>query len=580
MKKINFLSVTKKIFKNLSSKRKLFIVFFFIFSLFSAFAEMASISSVIPFMDLMIDHNKFSIYLDKLNIDINLEVLSTNQMLFLITFIFIGVIFLTTLFKILLGYLGTKISVSVTHEMNKLVFSQVLNSPYVTDNKNDENNINASILQVHSITVFLEQFLSIVSNIIILSFVLLLVISLTDEKVIYASLIFFTLYLLITFITKKILYKNSEILAVNYNSRVAHLNNTIALFKNIKVDILEKIFFSYFKKIDYQIARSSLITAILVSIPGTLMISLSIIIFSILILATNLYGYNLIDQIPTYAALVFGTQKMIPMMQNIYGAISKMRANSFQALTALNLISKNKKKKQIKKKYQIKLNDNIKLKNISFKYASDKNLILKNLNFEMEKGDRILISGPSGSGKTTFLNILLGLIKPLSGYVQIDGKKIDNNIHYLLRKFYSYIPQNIFVFNGTYKDNITLNFSKDKNLDKKKIIFASKIAEIHNFIMSTNNNYETTISHNGRDISGGQLQRIGIARGIYKDSNILIFDESTNSLDLKTENKIYKNLNKKEFKNMIMIFISHKKINDKYFNKKYNFVNKKLERIK
>ena len=317
MKKINFLSVTKKIFKNLSSKRKLFIVFFFIFSLFSAFAEMASISSVIPFMDLMIDHNKFSIYLDKLNIDINLEVLSTNQMLFLITFIFIGVIFLTTLFKILLGYLGTKISVSVTHEMNKLVFSQVLNSPYVTDNKNDENNINASILQVHSITVFLEQFLSIVSNIIILSFVLLLVISLTDEKVIYASLIFFTLYLLITFITKKILYKNSEILAVNYNSRVAHLNNTIALFKNIKVDILEKIFFSYFKKIDYQIARSSLITAILVSIPGTLMISLSIIIFSILILTTNLYGYNLIDQIPTYAALVFGSQKMIPMMQNI-----------------------------------------------------------------------------------------------------------------------------------------------------------------------------------------------------------------------------------------------------------------------
>ena len=351
MKKINFINVIKKIFDNLSLNKKIIIGIFFIFSLFSAFAETASISSVIPFMDLMIDPNKLSFYLDKLNIEINLELFTTNQMLILITLIFITIIFLATLLKILLGYIGTKISVSVTHEMNTLVFSQVVNSDYLTDNKNDENNINASIYQVNSVTVFLEQFLSIISNLIILSFVLLLVISLTDQKVIYASLIFFSLYFLITFITKRILFKNSELLAKNYNSRVVHLNNTIALFKNIKVDFLEKYFFVYFKKIDYQIAKSSLINTIAVSIPGTLMISFAIIIFSILILITNLYEYNLIEQIPIYAALVFGTQKMLPMMQNIYGAIAKMRANSFQALIALELISKNKIK--LKKKYHI-----------------------------------------------------------------------------------------------------------------------------------------------------------------------------------------------------------------------------------
>ena len=98
--------------------------------------------------------------------------------------------------------------------------------------------------------------------------------------------------------------------------------------------------------------------------------------------------------------------------------------------------------------------------------------------------------------------------------------------------------------------------------------------------MSTNNNYRSIISHNGRDISGGQLQRIGIARGLYRNTDILIFDESTNSLDLKTENRIYKNFNSKEFRNKILIFISHKKINDKFFNKKYNFVRKKLKRMK
>ena len=88
------------------------------------------------------------------------------------------------------------------------------------------------------------------------------------------------------------------------------------------------------------------------------------------------------------------------------------------------------------------------------------------------------------------------------------------------------------------------------------------------------------ISHNGRNISGGQLQRIGIARGLYKNSEIVILDESTNAIDRQNENKIYKNLSKNQFKDKTLIFVSHKKINDKYFNKKYILLNKRLKRIK
>ena len=581
MKKNIFWTIIKKIFSSFSYRRKIILGIFFIFSLFSAFAEMASISIVIPFMDLMIDYDKVNIYLSKFGAYIDLKDYSQSQVLVSITLIFISFIALSTFLKIMLGYLGTKISTSVTHEMNTLLFNKIINSEYIGENKIDENNINSSLLQVNSLTIFVEQFLSIVSNIVTLFFVLFFVISLTNEYVIYAGLIFFISYFFILLITKKILNRNSKILAENYDGRVAHLNNTVALFKNIKVDSLEKYFYKIFIKKDFFIAKSNLINAILVSLPGILMITIAIIIFSILIMITTLNNYQLINHLPIYAALIFGIQKILPMMQNIYGGITKARANKFQAIAALNVILKNnKKEKKKKKKIILNFNKSIKLKNINFLYKNNKNLTLKNLNFEMEKGDRILISGPSGSGKTTFLNILLGLIKPSSGHALIDGKKVNTSSHYLLRKFYSYVPQNIFVFNGSYKDNIALNFSKDENIDQKKIIFAAKNAEIHNFIMSTNNNYRSIISHNGRDISGGQLQRIGIARGLFRNTDILIFDESTNSLDLKTENRIYKNFNSKEFRNKILIFISHKKINDKFFNKKYNFVNKKLKRMK
>ena len=579
MKKISFTLVTKKIFENLSFKRKILITIFFSFSLLSAFAETASISTVIPFMDLMIDNSRLSFYLEKLNIEINLDKFRKNQILFFITIIFISIIFFATLLKILLGYIGTKISTSVTHEMNTLVFSQVVDVDYLTENRNDENNINASIFQVNSVTVFLEQFLSIISNLIILSFVLILVISLTDRSVIYAGLIFFILYFVITILTKKILFKNSELLAENYNKRATHLNNTIALFKNIKVDFMEKYFFSIFKKIDYQIAKSSLVNSITATIPGTLMISFAIIIFSILIFLTSLYEYSLIEKIPTYAALVFGAQKMLPMMQNIYGAISKMRANSYQALIALNLISRYRKKKDKISVNKINFHNKINFKNISFRYLKNQKKILKNLNFEMERGDRILISGPSGSGKTTILNILLGLLKPNNGKIFLDNKEIIPKYHKNLRNIYSYIPQNIFIFNGSYKDNIALSFDSKKKINFSRLIETAKVAEIEKHIVSSKNKYETIISHKGRNISGGQMQRLGIARGLYKDSKIIIFDESTNAIDKKNELKIYKNLSKK-YKDKIFIFVSHKKIDNKFFNKEYFLKNKKLIKTK
>ena len=139
--------------------------------------------------------------------------------------------------------------------MNSLVFTQIVNSEYLTDNNNDENNVNSSILQVHSVTVFLEQFLSIISNSIILLFILFFTVSLTGEKVVYATLMFISLYFFITLITKKILYKNSRILAENFDSRVTHLNNTVALFKNIKVDFLEKYFIQILEKLIIKLQK-------------------------------------------------------------------------------------------------------------------------------------------------------------------------------------------------------------------------------------------------------------------------------------------------------------------------------------
>ena len=173
-----------------------------------------------------------------------------------------------------------------------------------------------------------------------------------------------------------------------------------------------------------------------------------------LIYFLKISGVDLISKLSIFAALAFSVQKVVPLIQNIYGANAKFRANYFQSASVLNLISNKKYKKKtysgIKKVF-----NKIRYKNIDFRYK--KKTVLKNLNLELCKGDRILISGKSGSGKTTLVNILLGILVPKKGSVKIDKKFFSYKNFNKLTNLYSYTPQDNFLFNGNFNENISLN---------------------------------------------------------------------------------------------------------------------------
>ena len=162
--------------------------------------------------------------------------------------------------------------------------------------------------------------------------------------------------------------------------------------------------------------------------------------------------------------------------------------------------------------------------------------------------------------------------------LQVSSPGLDHPFKVIeqYQKNISLIPQDIFIAEQSFSQNIALGLN---DIEIKRVQLCAKIAEIDKFIKSNVKQYNSVISHNGSNLSGGQKQRIGIARGLYKDSNIIIFDESTNSLDEKTEKKIFKNFDK-YLKTKIIIAISHDKKNINFFNKIFTIVNGKLIRIK
>ena len=184
------------------------------------------------------------------------------------------------------------------------------------------------------------------------------------------------------------------------------------------------------------------------------------------------------------------------------------------------------------------------------------------MNFKIHKGENIGIFGNTGSGKTTLINILMGILCPAEGNIYIDGIKLFNNKDINIidkwKNNFAHVPQDVFLYNSSIIENIAFCIPKNE-IDIERVINASKIANAHKFINNTENGYETIVGEKGIKLSGGQKQRIGIARAIYSNKEILIFDESTSSLDFKTEKNVIKSIfHNRQISFLTTITIAHR----------------------
>jgi ABC-type bacteriocin/lantibiotic exporter with double-glycine peptidase domain len=190
---------------------------------------------------------------------------------------------------------------------------------------------------------------------------------------------------------------------------------------------------------------------------------------------------------------------------------------------------------------------------MNFKYLEG-NYLFKDINFEIKRGEKIGIVGTTGSGKTTLVNLLIGLLKPSKGEIYIDNKNINENVSNWQNNI-GYAPQETFLADETLLFNIVFQ-SLDENIDKERCKYLIKLMDLEKLVETKNEGLEFLVGEKGIKLSGGQVQRIGIARALYKKPEILILDEATNALDEYTQNKIINNIYK-DMKEKTVISISH-----------------------
>ena len=332
-------------------------------------------------------------------------------------------------------------------------------------------------------------------------------------------------------------------------------------FRSIKeIKILQrlseivKIFTSNNKKLsNYELKQNFINT-----LPRLWLEWLVIVGFILLISFMIFLGNELNQIVPPLVLFAAASYRIMPSLTRIMSSIQKIifymptvnsTFNEFNNTEFINLENK------ILKVDKITIHNKISIKNISFKYPNTPLKILDDISFEIPIGSTIGIVGESGIGKTTLINIILGLIEPSTGVIEVNGISISENVG-SWQKQIGYVPQDIFLTDDTIKKNIAFAIPEDEINDEfvKKSI---KDAKLDMFVNSLPNNFNTKVGEFGDRLSGGQRQRIAIARSLYNDPKILILDEFTNFLDSSTEKKIINEVNALKGKKTI-IMITHR----------------------
>ncbi len=387
------------------------------------------------------------------------------------------------------------------------------------------------------------------------------------------------------FFTKDVLKKiGSE--NVDLRSKlILTINHQIGSFKENfiqhKINFLEKYFKVILSKEITNIKKFNVL-AVLPRIFLEL-IAVSIIFLTILVLDVD--KNNIIAHLPSLSFFFVSLVKLMPSIVKVTVFITKINFNLKSVEVIYNIHKKskdNKIKNENLKQRNIKTDNksftfknSIKFENVSFNYIN-KTKKLKNLNFEIKRNDTILINGHSGSGKSTLIDLILGLQKPDEGKIMIDNYEIDSILTNWQKKI-SLLPQKVFLIDDTIKENIIFGGVKSENDERINEII--KVTNLENLINSLDDKIDSKVGDLGRNLSGGEIQRIGLARCLYRDFDVLVCDEPTTGLDDDNSKNIM-NIFSKISKEKTLIIVSHSNNTKDICNKILQLENHSLKVIK
>jgi ABC-type multidrug transport system fused ATPase/permease subunit len=482
-----------------------------------------------------------------------LKFTAENDIVYFTLLLYLLVVLISTLIRLFVLEKSQVLISNLSSEIASILYSKTIYESYEDlSSKHSSEIIGNTTLRVSVFTGFTNSLSIVVSSSITalaLIFTLLFILPLFVFPFI---LVIVGIYILVNNRLKTKVIENSKFVHDIQNKLIETVQNSIGSIRDVILSNRFDYYINIFKSETSRLNKIQAKNHFYGHSPKIILEFLGSCIIVILIFSLLFKGEYKSTIISSIAIIVVSFQRLLPSMQSAYQHISNMLSSYHTINDLISILSKDENL-NIQNTHEISFNRQIDIQDVTFKYKNDPQIIIRNANVIIPFGSKVGIIGKTGSGKSTLMDILMGLLIPSSGTVKIDGQILAQNNIKSWQSNISFVPQKIFLFDGTILENIA--FGND--IIESKIFDVLKKVDLFDFVNSKSEKIYFRIGEDGHRLSGGQRQRIAIARALYSDAKILIFDEATSALDIETEKEIVEMLSKLS-KEYSQFYITHR----------------------
>lgn len=548
-----------RLWLHISPRRRAQFGMLLVLMLLASFAEILSIGAVLPFLGVLtapervFEHAAAQPFIHALGLT------APAQLMLPLTIAFGVAAFIAGAMRLMLLWASTRLSFSAGADLSISIYRRTLYQPYAVHcARNSSEVINGISGKANGVIYsIIVPALTLISSSVML--IAILIALLVVEPVIALTAFggFGLIYAFIIHFTRKQLLADSQRIARESSHVIKSLQEGLGGIRDVLIDGSQTIYGQIYRNADLILRRAQGNNLFISASPRYGMEALGMMLIAALAYSLAQQTDGIAKAISILGALALGAQRLLPVLQQAYGSWAQINGGLASLQDTLDLLDQpmpdyadQPTSKPLPFKQHIRLNQ------LGFRYSPQTPYVLKQLSLTISKGSRVGFIGTTGSGKSTLLDIVMGLLQPTDGTLEIDNQAVNTGNNRAWQAHIAHVPQAIFLADSTIEENIAFGVPKEQ-IDSQRVRQAAQQAQIADSIETWPKQYQTFVGERGIRLSGGQRQRIGIARALYKQADVIIFDEATSALDNETEQAVMQaieNLNK----DLTLLIIAHR----------------------
>jgi ABC-type multidrug transport system fused ATPase/permease subunit len=555
-----FWTLLPELYRYLSPQRRRHLYLLLALMVLGAVAELATLGSLLPFLSLLAGVDQPARIPSLARLFVAAGATTPREQIWVAATLFAAIALLAGAIRLSLNWSTQMFTALLSQELSGDVQRRILLQPYIYHLTRNSSEAVAAMDKVQSLVVHvLLQLIYATAGAVMAVVIMAALIYLDPFTAIIAAAAFALLYLIVSAVTRPRLARNSEEIRTTYDERVRIVQESVGGIRDVIIDGAQDLYLDAFAKVSRRNGVASATTTFIAAAPRFIIESVGMVVIAIVALLIAGREGGLANALPLLGAVALGAQRLLPLVQQVYhgwASVSGHRSVAFDVVELLRLpISP--EGTDLSSIEPLPLRDNISIERVSFSYPGRRRPVLEEVTLEIPRGSILGIVGKTGSGKSTLADLIMGLIEPTEGQIAVDGLPLIGGPRRRWLRGIAHVPQAIFLADTNIAQNIAFGVTHDL-IDQERVRAAAATAQLHEFVASLPDGYATTIGERGVRLSGGQRQRLGIARAIYKQTQVLVLDEATSALDDVTEASVMEALEALGEKGRTIIIIAHR----------------------